>query len=103
MRVDDHARSDAEGVAQHNVRGLSGDTAERQNLVHRSRYLAAVFIDDSPARGLNIPCLVPEESSRVNVLFELVLRNRDKIRRAAIFAKQIGGNDIDAGVGALCR
>ena len=41
------------------------------------------------------------EAGRVNVAFEFRERGVGKIFDASVFTKEIGGDDIDAGVGAL--
>ncbi len=75
MRINDNAARNAERVAEHNVCSFARNAAERQKLVHRLRNFAAVFLDDSPARRLNVLRFVTKETRRVNVLFQLSLRD----------------------------
>lgn len=103
MRVHDYARGDAESVAEYHVCSFSSDTAEGKQIVHSLRDAAAVFVDDSAARGLDVFGFIAEKARGMDVSFELFLGNAEVIGGAAVFAEKVGGYDVYTLVRALRR
>ena len=62
MSVDHNAARDAKGVSKYDVCRFASHAAERQYLLHRSRYLAAVNLNKPLACGLDVLCLVSKET-----------------------------------------
>ena len=100
--IDDDARCNTECIAHHDVCGLSGDSAEREKIIHPLWDFAAVNINYASARGLNVLCLVPEKSCRMNIPLKLGPRGEQERLGAAIFSKEVRRYDVNAGIRALC-
>lgn len=103
VRIDDDARCDSECVAHNDVCGLSCNSAERKQVIHRIWDVAAVNINYASARGLNILGLVSEKSCRVNVPLKLGRGGVQERLWAAIFPKKVGSDDVHSGIRALGR
>ena len=61
----------AEGRAQHHVGRLAADAGQLDQRVQVLRHLAAVFVDQLPAAGLDVLGLVAEEAGALDGLFQL--------------------------------
>ncbi len=101
MGIHDDTGCYPKSISEHHVGGLSGNTSEGEQVIHRPRHLAAKFLDKARARRSNVPRFVPEEARCANVVLQFAGRDSEIIFRLAIFAKEVGGDDIDACVGAL--
>src|SRR5262249_16911041 len=103
VRVDYDSRSDAKCVAEHYVRGLASDARQLEQLVNSLRNFTAVYVEDLLTGALNRFCLVAKKAGGVNVLFELGGLDIEVVGTRGIFSEQIGGDYVDAFVGALRR
>src|SRR3989442_12585162 len=101
MRVDDDSRRNSVSNAEHDVRGLARNAGKPEQLIHRSRNLAAKLLDEHLARALDRFRFVAKKAGGANVLLQLDGRNFQIVFGPAAFTKQIGGDDVYALVGAL--
>ena len=70
MRVDHHARGDAEGRAEHDVGRLAAHAGQFDQLFDALRHLAVVLSDQQAAAGLDVLGLVAKKSGALDVLFQ---------------------------------
>ena len=101
MRVHDHADIDVERISKYHIRCFAPDAGERVQLVHRARHFAAKLFDQRGATGLNVLRFVTEKTGGLHCGFNISQWGYGEIFGAAIFFKQLGGDDIHALVRAL--
>src|SRR5687767_1988640 len=103
MRVDYDSASDTECISQHDIRGLSRNAAERQEILHCPRYFPAIDFQYPQACRFDAFCFITEKAGRANIILKFLCRNFDEILWSAILSKQGRRDDIHALIGALGR
>ena len=101
VRVHHDALVDAEGVAEHDIRGLAPDARQRAQLLHLLRNLAAVACEDLGTHRPKVARFRPVEAGRVNDGLQLLRRDRRVVGRRATTVEKRGGDDVHPLVGAL--
>ena len=100
MRVNDNAGL-AEGISQNDIRGLSSNSRQSDQLLHRLRNLFVELFRHGLATGNEMFGLILIEASRPNELFELCQIGSCQICRSRIAEKEWRGHLIDPLVGTL--
>ena len=95
MCIHNDPRSNTKCIAEHNVRGLPGDTIQREHIVHCLRQFAAEYFDEPLACPLDVLGLVAEEAGALDVPLELLLRRPGVIGCGAVLAEQVLGHAVD--------
>ena len=99
--VHDHAGSDAERRAQHDVGGLARHAGQREQFLHRARDFLAEIVDQLLAGALDGLGLVAEETGRADFGFEFARIGVGEIFRRLVFLKERASHFVDADIGAL--
>ena len=102
MRIDRDARH-AESRAENDVRRLAAHAGQRDQFLHRGRYLAVVQFHKLPAAGEDALSFVAEKARRLDHFLQLALLRRRERVSIGIAGKQGGRDAIDALIRALRR
>ena len=103
MGIHDDALVHPEGVAEHDVGGLSPDPRKIDELLHGVRYLATVIFRQSLPKADERARFVAEEAGGADKLFEFVGVGLCVVVRLRISFEQRRSDLIDALIGALRR
>ena len=90
--VDDDALDDLVAVLEDDVGGLSADTRQFGQRVHRIRHVAVVVVDDGLAGRADVARLVVVVGHRVEILRELLLVSVRVVGRAVVLLEEVGGD-----------
>src|SRR5437867_2108512 len=101
MRIHDDAGSDAEGIAEHDIRRLARHARQAEQLIKCRWHAAFESLADEAASALNRFGLVAEKAGGVNVALHFRARRFDIVFAAAIFSEQIRSHQVDALIGTL--
>jgi hypothetical protein len=93
----------AKRVAEHDIRRLSPDTWQHDQFFHRRRYRTGVMCDERRRHCRERPGFRAKEPGRFDERFDLLRRSARQRLRIGIAGEEIGGDLVDARVGALCR
>jgi hypothetical protein len=97
----DHDAWPAEGSPEYDIRGLSSDTRQGDQLFHRVRDLLAEAFGHSFAAGDEMFRLVLEKAGGTNDLFEFRKMSRSQLCRLPIPTKERWSDLVDSLVGTL--
>ena len=103
MGVDYDSRCLAEPCSGDHVRGLPGNSRQREQLIHAGGNAPLVLGDDALRGTLEGFGLVAEEASRVNEVFQALDRGRGDRFDRGIRSEEVRRDLIHPLVGALCR
>ena len=103
----ENVRIHGDGVAAerervHDVRRLSPHARERTELFLRRRHFAAEFLHDIARSGEDVRRFVVIKPARKDLLFKLLLREREHLLRGVVRAEEFRRHLVDALVRTLC-
>jgi len=101
VSVDDDAFGFAVGYAEDDAGGFAGCSGDGEELSHGLRNFAAELLADDAARALNRLGLVVVEDGCADELFDGFNRSLGHGLRSGVSGEELGGDHVDAGIGAL--
>ena len=102
MRIDDNTFRFAVGDAENDIGCLAADTVELDEFIERVGDFACMFFRDALATVADGTRLVAEETGATYQGFEFRWLRSGEVGNGAITFKKRGGDEVYAGVGALC-
>ena len=96
-------RRDPEGIAQHDIRGLSAHTRQGHEFLHRAWDLAAEVLDDLAGGSFDVESFVVVKAAGPDVLLDLPEVRVGPVGGGSVLLEQVLGDQIDPDVGALGR
>ena len=101
MRIHHHASVDAKRVAQDDIRRLTTDAGEVDQLRHGLRHVAVVFFNKRSTGVLDALGFIAKEADAPDVILQFLQRHGGVVDGFAVFFEQLGGNDVDLFIGTL--
>ncbi len=101
VRIDDDAFSFAVGDAENNAGGLASGSGDGEQLGHGLRDFAVELLAHDAACALDRFGFVVVEAGGANELFNRLDRCFGHALRRGVSREELGGDHVDAGVGAL--
>jgi len=100
VRIDDDPLRMSE-LGRDDIRGLSGDTRESEEILETARNLAVELLEQHTHRAANRFRLLPEEAGRIDASLELLLRYGEVVLRLPVLLEQRTGDAIDVRIRRL--